>query len=164
MFVDAQIATGTTEEPGGVARMTLALFIALLKALAIGIALAGRLIIIDEEQDHAEGNVRNLDLPVRICPECRRQWIGTPLSLWLAWLATSLFVVVGVALIMLWTAWGGMFVLAAFLPLWALRTANRRRQKALRDLLRQEPIFDELMDDYPYCHLVVNAARGEQTT
>jgi hypothetical protein len=97
-----------------------------------------------------------LHLPVRVCRNCRPQLMSDPLTRVFAWLAIG-FAVVGLAVMVLWTAWGSL-LLAVSLLLWgAKRFALARRQTSLKQLLRQEPNYQKLLETYASAYLVVDA-------
>jgi hypothetical protein len=91
---------------------------------------------------------------LRLCEGCQRRLgvrsrrVGFLYLLALAPLACGLIVA------RLWSAWG-----LALLPLsvvfwWAGGAARRRQQAAIKEVLRREPVYEELLDRYPQAQVV----------
>jgi hypothetical protein len=98
-----------------------------------------------------------LHLPVRMCRRCRRQLPGTPITALKVYLAC---IVIACSII-------GMFVVNPWIGLLAVpilallgiavKLERKRQQTVIRDFLRQEPLYEQLLKDYPDANLMLVA-------
>jgi hypothetical protein len=64
-------------------------------------------------------------------------------------LLAVLFAAAGILVMILWTAWGGVLLAGMVFALWMNTIVTKRQQAAIKKLLRQEPIYCQLLADYP---------------
>lgn len=106
-----------------------------------------------EEREH--GGALTLHLPVRMCQGCQRRLRGGFVDTALVVAALAL-TGAGVAMMLLWTAWGGLLLLGVIVVGAVGRRVRAQRQTHLRSAVSTEPIYKQLLDEYPETTLEFN--------
>jgi hypothetical protein len=106
-------------------------------------------------QEKEYGNNLFLHLRVRICRTCRQRLMHDRLASVLA-IVALLFVIAGVAIMVFWTVWGALLFVGAIFPLAMKAILWHRRQTVFKKMLSHEPIYQQLLIDYPDARLVLN--------
>ena len=106
-----------------------------------------------EKKEHGRNLI--LHLPVRICRTCHWQLMRDPVASGFGILAITLLIG-GAAAILLWTPWGAMLLPAAVIASWLEKAARNRQQTLIKKVLAQEPIYRELLEDYPDAKMILS--------
>jgi hypothetical protein len=96
-----------------------------------------------------------LHLPVRMCDGCQSHFARNALANGLH-LGALLLVAAGLILLILWIPWGGLLLAAAVLLFFLTAILRKQRQTILKRLVRQEPMYERLLEDYPSANVVLN--------
>jgi len=109
------------------------------------------------QRDRRErGDILILHLPVRMCRTCRRKLPRDATTLLTG--LSYLVVVCGILGMLFLTPWVGLAAVGILLILGGVGQVVRQRQQAVvKVLLRQEPLYDELLRDYPDAPLLLTA-------
>lgn len=101
------------------------------------------------QQDTREfGRTLTLRLPIRLCSNCQRKVFRKP-RLNFRVLGTGL-AVLGLALMVFWTAWGGLLLAGSVLVWWQGSITGARQQAAIKNVLQRVPVYENLLRDYPH--------------
>ena len=106
----------------------------------------------EEERVEIHGHDTDVQTPVCLCVPCQESINSTPRFWYFGFAVVTLGAIVG-----FYSLAPGIIVVAAGLlgiVLWK-RTANRIRQRALKDLLCQVPVYGQLLSSYPDAAVVV---------
>jgi hypothetical protein len=110
-------------------------------------------VVVSEREVSQHGKQVVVPVPLRLCSDCQQAIFPHPLTGWFRPLAVAL-AILGVALLLiLHNTLVGMagvvpLAVAALLylaPVWVMR----KQQRALKRLLRQTPLYDQLLSEYP---------------
>lgn len=100
-----------------------------------------------------------LHLPIRTCSNCRRQYLGGPISKSLGWIA-ALLAGIGIVAVFVWPIWGGVFLVGSLAAFWTKMVVGVRRRATCAWLLRHEPVYGDLLAYYPNTALLPSDAAG----
>lgn len=99
-----------------------------------------------------QGDSKIVHCPLRMCRACQRQ-TSRNATVWI-WLAVAQAVLA--VILLAWSDWGAILLLTAALTVVWEFAARNRQQTALKKLLRQEPIYDQLLEDFPKANVLLN--------
>jgi hypothetical protein len=108
-----------------------------------------------QREGRERGDNLILHLPIRMCQSCRRQLPGTAVA-WILRVAAFVLIAASILLILLWTGWGALLALGLVVVVAAGRAATIWQQAVMRHLLRNEPLYVELLMDYPDTKLLLS--------
>ncbi len=145
--VTAECEKAWKNEPGILTWILTFLFLGWLGALVLSQV---------EGKEHGANLI--LHLPVRICHSCQRHLLRNPLGLILD-LSAIVLAVAAVLIMVFGTIWGGILLLGSVLALSAETIVRKQRQATIKMLLALEPIYEQLLDDYPKANFVWNTRR-----
>jgi len=108
----------------------------------------------EEERTELLGRDTDMPAPISLCLDCEKHLREPGVRRY--WFVAVLLCAVSL-LIMYAINWVGLILLpfSFALPYWLHRRAMARRQRALRKLLRVEPVYGQLLDRYPYGTVVL---------
>lgn len=106
-----------------------------------------------QEKPREHGDSRIVHCPVRICSVCRAELVRNPA--WLTW-AAVIQVVLGIGIAMMWSGWGAVLLASALITWWIELAAQKRQQAELKVLMSQEPIYEQLLSDFPKAKVLLN--------
>jgi hypothetical protein len=123
-------------------------------AIAIIGALFGWIVITTRDTRRTLGRNLTVAAPIRLCPKCVERSATTMAERilpWLKWLFLA-----GAAVAFLFAQWlVGLGLLACFVLILIVTVRmTRRRNEARKRLLREVPIYAQLMDEYPEATIV----------
>jgi hypothetical protein len=145
--VTAECEKAWNNEPGILTWIITFLFLGWLGAL-----------VLSKREGREHGANLILHLPVRMCRSCQKLLLRNPLGLILD-LSAIVLAVAGVLIMVFGTIWGGILLLGSVLALCAEIIVRKQRQATIKMLLALEPIYEQLLDDYPKANLVWNTPR-----
>jgi hypothetical protein len=90
-----------------------------------------------------------------MCGECQNHFARNALAGSLH-LGALLLLAAGVLLLILWIPWGGLLVAAAVLLFFSTAILRTQRQAVLKRMVRQEPMYERLLEDYPSANVLLN--------
>lgn len=96
-----------------------------------------------------------LHLPVRLCPDCRRSLLGGSNTGGFGLIA-ALLGACGVVTMIVWSKWGGLFLVGSFFALVTKFIARMRQDRQYKWLLGHESIYGRLLDDFPQAILLLS--------
>ncbi len=138
--VECEIASGN--EPSGIA----AVFLFLVFGFWV-------LLLRTRKVDRPQlGDSRIVHCPLRMCQVCQRQ-MARNAGRW-RWMA-AIQVVIGLV-ILVWSDWGALLFLGAAITFVWEMVARQRQRTALKSLLAREPIYEQLLDDFPHANVLLN--------
>ncbi len=108
----------------------------------------------EEERTELFGHDTDMPAPISLCPDCKKQ-LGES-RVWPYWLIAALLGGISISLYFV-VYWAGLILLplSLALPFLLRRRMGKRRQRALKELLRVEPVYGQLLDRYPYGTVVL---------
>lgn len=114
----------------------------------------GALLVPDTQKTTHEGKSLAVRVPIRLCRNCRRA-TRTTTSVLVCRVAKWPLAAAGLMLLVLGDYWSILFFAVA-LAVWLIeRALANREQRALKKLLRQVPVYDQLLEEYPDATVVV---------
>jgi hypothetical protein len=107
------------------------------------------------QKEKEYGNNLILHLPVRICHTCHQRLLQDSRVPPLAVVAL-MFVIAGVAIIVLWTVWGALLFVGAVFTLVIKAVLWKQQQSVFKNMLSKEPIYQQLLNDFPNATLLLH--------
>ena len=127
-------------------------------AIAALFLLIGWIVILREARQTEErpidhGGSRFAHCPVRICRNCRiKLFSQSPMWKWVIAVQVGLAILIFAAL----TDWGALLLLTAAFTWWLGNRAQEQYQSRLKKLLAVEPIYEQLLVDFPHAKVAPN--------
>src|SRR5207253_2316210 len=113
----------------------------------------------EEERVEIRGRDTDVAAPICLCAECCRQLRG-PARSGSGFLAVALLAVSGLLAYFHLVSGVGLAVFGLALLVWWRRRVSRRRQRALKGLLRKVPAYRQILEQYPWAVVIM---RNEQS-
>jgi hypothetical protein len=108
----------------------------------------------EEKRTEVPGRDTVIRAPIGVCPECRQRFRRPNRLVYLMVAVALLGAGLVLAYVHVLIRIGSMAVALAALY-WQSRRAWKRRQRAIKDLLRNVPVYRQLLAQYPYATVIV---------